>query len=139
MTINYSDKIGELNFTAGFNLGTTKTTLNNIGRELVESESPEWDVPHVIELHRGGGLSEFWLIKTNGIFKSQEEIDNYKNSHGIVIQPNASPGDIRFVDANDDGEITSEGDRQYIGTGVPKVNMGFNFTANYKILICMLA
>ena len=132
MTINYSDKIGELNFTAGFNLGTTKTTLNNIGRELVESEGPEWDVPHVIELHRGGGLSEFWLIKTNGIFKSQEEIDNYKNSHGIVIQPNASPGDIRFVDANDDGEITSEGDRQYIGTGVPKVNMGFNFTANYK-------
>jgi hypothetical protein len=132
MTVNYSDKIDQLNFTAGFNLSTTKTKLINIGRELVESESPEWDVPHVIELHRGGGLSEFWLIKTNGIFKSQEEIDNYTNSHGVVIQPDASPGDIRFVDANDDGEITSEDDRQYIGTGVPKVNIGFNFTANYK-------
>lgn len=132
MTVNYSDKIDKLNFTAGFNLSTTKTKLINIGRELVESESPEWDVPHVIELHRGGGLSEFWLIRTNGIFKTQADVDNYKNSHGVVIQPDASPGDIRFVDANDDGEISSEGDRQLVGTGVPKVNIGFNFTANYK-------
>jgi hypothetical protein len=86
----------------------------------------------VIELHRGGGLSEYWLIRTNGIFKSQDEIDNYKNSEGIVIQPDAAPGDIRFIDANDDGEINSEGDRVYVGTGVPKVNLGFNFSANYK-------
>jgi TonB-linked SusC/RagA family outer membrane protein len=132
MTVNYNDKVGQFNYSVGFNLGTTRTKLLNIGRELVESESPEWDVPHVIELHRGGGLSEFWLIRTNGIFKSQEEIDNYTNSQGIVIQPDASPGDIRFVDANDDGEINPEGDRVLVGSGVPKVNLGFNFTANYK-------
>lgn len=132
MTVNYNDQVGKLNYSIGFNLGTTKTKLINIGREVVESEGPEWDVPHVIELHRGGGLSEYWLIRTNGIFKTQEEIDNYKNSQGVVIQPDAQPGDIRFVDANDDGEINSEGDRQYVGTGVPKVNIGLNFSANYK-------
>jgi TonB-linked SusC/RagA family outer membrane protein len=132
MTVNYHDHYGQLNYSFGFNLGTSHTKLINFGRELEESESPEWDVPHAMELHRGHGIAEFWLIKTNGIFKSQEEIDNYKNSQGIVIQPNATPGDIRFVDANDDGEITSEGDRQYVGTGVPKVNLGFNITANYK-------
>ena len=132
MTVNYNDQAGKVNYSVGFNLGTTHTKLINFGRELEESESPEWDVPHAMELHRGGGIAEFWLIRTNGIFKSQEEIENYKNSQGVVIQPNAQPGDIRFVDANDDGEITSEGDRQYVGTGVPKVNLGFNFTANYK-------
>ncbi|HLA51694.1 MAG TPA: TonB-dependent receptor [Flavitalea sp.] len=132
MTVNYHDNVGKLNYSFGFNLGTTHTTLINFGRELEESESPEWDVPHAMELHRGGGIAEFWLIKTNGIFKSQEEIENYKNADGVVIQPNAQPGDIKFVDANGDGEITSEGDRQYVGTGVPKVNLGFNITASYK-------
>jgi len=132
MTVNYHDNVGKLNYSFGFNLGTTHTTLINFGRELEESESPEWDVPHAMELHRGGGIAEFWLIKTNGIFKSQEEIENYKNADGVVIQPNAQPGDIKFVDADGDGEITSEGDRQYVGTGVPKVNLGFNITASYK-------
>jgi len=132
MTVNYHDNVGKLNYSFGFNLGTTHTTLINFGRELEESESPEWDVPHAMELHRGGGIAEFWLIKTDGIFKSQEEIENYKNADGGTIQPNAQPGDIKFVDANGDGEITSEGDRQYVGTGVPKVNLGFNITASYK-------
>jgi TonB-linked SusC/RagA family outer membrane protein len=132
MTVNYHDQVGQLNYTFGFNLGTSHTKLINFGRELEESESPEWDVPHAMELHRGHGIAEFWLIKTDGIFKTQKEIDEYKNSQGIIIQPNASPGDIKFIDANDDGEITSEGDRQYVGTGVPKVNLGFNITANYK-------
>ncbi|WP_221392888.1 TonB-dependent receptor [Dyadobacter sp. NIV53] len=132
MTVDYNDKIGDLNYRVGFNLGTTRTRLIDIGRELEEGDSPEWDVPHAIEIHQGGGLAEYWLIKTNGIFKSQEEIENYKNADGRVIQPNAEPGDIRFVDADGDGEITSEGDRQRVGSGVPKVNLGFNLTANYK-------
>lgn len=132
MSLNHKNNIGDFSYDVGFNLGTVKTTLINIGRELIEGDGPEWDVPHSIEIHRGGGLAEFWLIETDGLFRSQEEIDNYTNSEGVLIQPNAKPGDIRFVDANDDGEITSEGDRQYQGSGYPKLNLGFNLFASYK-------
>lgn len=132
MALGYHGQAGEFNYNVGFNLGTTRTRLINIGRELVEGDSPEWDVPHAIEIHQGGGLAEYWLIRTNGLFRTQEEIDNYTDSRGNVIQPNARPGDIRFVDANDDGQITPEGDRQYSGSGVPRVNAGFSFTGNYK-------
>jgi hypothetical protein len=50
----------------------------------------------------------------------------------VQIQPNAKPGDIKFIDFNDDGTISEEGDRQYCGSGIPKVNAGFNFNAQYK-------
>jgi TonB-linked SusC/RagA family outer membrane protein len=135
ITLNHKNKIGELSYNVGFNLSTTKTRLVNFGRDIATGDwfaQPEWDTEHVTELHKGGGLSEYWLIKTDGLFRSQKEIDNYKSSDGTVIQPNAKPGDIKFIDYNDDGEISSDGDRQYCGTGVPKVNIGFNLSAKYK-------
>jgi TonB-linked SusC/RagA family outer membrane protein len=135
MSLSYKDKIGEFKYNFGFNLGTTKTTLNNFGRDIATGDwfaQPEWDTEWVTELHKGGGLSEYWLIKTDGLFRSQAEINNYKSSNGTVIQPNAKPGDIKFIDADDNGEISSDGDRQYCGSGVPKVNLGFNLSASYK-------
>lgn len=134
ITLGHNNTVGEVSYNVGFNLGTTKTTLNNFGVDLAigEDAQPEWDTDWVTELHKGGGLSEYWVIKTAGLFRSQQEIDNYKNSDGTIIQPNAKPGDIKFIDANDDGEISSDGDRQLAGSGVPKVNMGFNFNVSYK-------
>lgn len=41
----------------------------------------------------------------NGIFQNQSEINAYKNANGQLIQPNAKPGDFRWVDANGDGKI----------------------------------
>jgi len=89
-------------------------------------------VPPAIIIYQGRGPAEFWLIRTDGIFRNQKEIDDHKNSQSVIIQPDAKPGDIRFVDFNDDGVISEEGDRQYSGSGIPKVNAGFNFSAQYK-------
>ncbi|MBT8384704.1 MAG: SusC/RagA family protein, partial [Bacteroidia bacterium] len=43
----------------------------------------------------------------------------------------ASPGDLRFVDTNGDGEINSD-DRTDIGDPIPDMTMGLNFGFNYK-------
>lgn len=135
MTLNYQGTIGsDFTYNAGFNMGTQDPRLDEIGTDLIifGDAAPEWDVPHVMEVHQGGGLSEFWVIKTDGIFRSAEEVSAHRSSDGTIIQPNAQPGDIRFVDANDDGRIDSENDRQLAGSGVPNVNLGFNFSARYK-------
>lgn len=135
MEINYNGRAGDFNYSAGFNLGTTDAKVEELGSDKIifGSTAPEWDVAHTMEFRKeSGGLAEFWLIETDGIFKSQQDIENHTSSDGTVIQPNAQPGDIRFVDANDDGTITSEGDRQLAGSGIPKVNIGFNLSANYK-------
>jgi TonB-linked SusC/RagA family outer membrane protein len=137
ITLNYNDKIGD-NFTynLGFNLGTQNAKITKLGTDLIipgyGEIGPEWDVPHVYEIHEGNGVSEYWVIKTDGLFRSDAEVLAHTSSDGTVIQPDAQPGDIRFIDSNDDGEISSEGDRILAGSGIPNINAGFNLSARYK-------
>ena len=61
----------------------------------------------------------------DGIFKSQEEIDNH------AYQEGAGLGRIRYRDLNEDGKIT-EADQTWIYTPVPAVAFGTNFYFEYK-------
>ncbi len=79
----------------------------------------------------GRGIGEWYVIKTNGLFQSQSEIDNYVNSDGTVIQPLAKPGDVRFVDLNDDGQINND-DRTFVGSPWPTLQTGAQFNASYR-------
>jgi TonB-linked SusC/RagA family outer membrane protein len=73
----------------------------------------------------------FYGYKTNGVFQNQAEIDAYVNKDGAKIMPNAVPGDVRFVDANEDG-VFNDDDRTYIGNGMPDWSFGLNFSASWK-------
>ena len=61
----------------------------------------------------------------DGIFKSQEEVDNH------AIQEGAGVGRIRYRDLNGDGKIT-EADQDWIFTPVPAISFGANFYFEYK-------
>ncbi|WP_245898763.1 TonB-dependent receptor [Chitinophaga niastensis] len=89
-----------------------------------------------IRTEEGHPLYSYYLVKTAGIFQSQKEIDDYTWTNpqtGVTtkIQPNAKPGDIKFIDANHDGKINNA-DRQFMGTPFPKFTYGFSFNASYK-------
>ncbi|MDN5216826.1 TonB-dependent receptor [Fulvivirgaceae bacterium BMA12] len=125
--LNFHQSIGPVDLNIGLNATYVKTTLTKLPEELIFGEgAPEWDVPHIIQIFRGRSPSEFWLIQTDGIFKTQQEID----AHGA--QPDAQPGDIRFIDADGDGQITTEGDRVFAGLGIAPWNAGLNINATYK-------
>jgi hypothetical protein len=81
----------------------------------------------------GRSLGEYFLIRTDGIFQSEEEILNYTNADGKVIQPFAKPGDIKFVDLDGNGEINNE-DRDFVGSPWPTLQSGLQFNASYKQL-----
>ena len=61
----------------------------------------------------------------DGIFKSQEEVDNH------AVQEGAGVGRIRYRDINGDGFIT-EADQDWIYSPVPDVMFGANFYFEYK-------
>ncbi|SHJ34592.1 SusC/RagA family TonB-linked outer membrane protein [Bacteroides stercorirosoris] len=73
----------------------------------------------------------FYGMKTNGLFQNQAEIDAYVNSKGEKMQPEAQPGDVRFVDFNNDGSI-DDNDRTKIGKGMPDWSFGFTLGAEWK-------
>ena len=70
-------------------------------------------------------------MKTDGIFQNWDEVNSYVNSKGEKIQPNAQPGDVRFVDANGDGKI-DDADRVKIGKGMPDWTVGFSIALDWR-------
>jgi len=82
----------------------------------------------------------FYGFKTDGIFKSQEEIDQHVNADGKKLQSSAILGDVKYLDiaglpdslgGGPDGTI-SDKDKTYLGSPYPKWIMGLNFNCEYK-------
>lgn len=72
----------------------------------------------------GQPIGYFYGLKTDGIFQNATEV-------GAGVQPNAQPGDVRFVDLNGDGKIDAN-DKTKIGDPNPDVTYGLNFDLSYK-------
>ncbi len=84
----------------------------------------------------GRPLGAAFDLKLLGMFKDQAEIDAYtwtnpKTGEVKKIQDGAKPGDLKFEDYNNDGEITAD-DRQYIGSPDPLFTLNFGNTLRWK-------
>lgn len=82
------------------------------------------------ETKAGYPIGGYWLISTAGYFNSQEEVDAYAKD-GKKIQPAAEPGDIKFVEANNDGVINDD-DRVFQGSPFPDFTFALNGNMRYK-------
>ncbi len=80
----------------------------------------------------GAEVGRFYGYVYEGIFQSQEEIDNRINDKGqYVVQAGAQPGDVAYKDINNDGQITAD-DQTFIGSGMSKVQFGLSARFEYK-------
>ena len=80
----------------------------------------------------GAEVGRFYGYVYEGIFQSQEQIDNRVNDNGArVIQNGAQPGDVAYKDVNNDGQITAD-DQTFIGSGMPKVQFGLSARFEFK-------
>ena len=79
----------------------------------------------------GESINAAWDLKMLGIFQSQAEIDSYVDANGNKIQPDAVPGDIKFLDYNGDGKISTD-DRHCIGDMDPLFTINFSNTLSWK-------
>ena len=74
----------------------------------------------------GRPLNSMYGLVADGIYKTQEEVDNGP------IQPGKGVGRIRYKDLDGDGVINEVFDRTWIGVSDPKLAAGLNFEAAYK-------
>lgn len=79
----------------------------------------------------GHAMSYFNLIETDGLFRSAEEIANYKNKDGELIQPGAQVGDVRYKDWNGDGKINTD-DQHDVGSPFPDFTFGIRLGGEWN-------
>ena len=106
----------------------------NISRNLNEVTALHRDEPFssgfANRVQVGEPLGAFYGYKTDGVWASQEEIDN----SGIDFassNTDPAPGDIRFVDVNGDGVITAD-DQTILGDANPDFQGGLRNTFSYR-------
>ena len=137
---NWNDKIGkDWTYYVSGNFSWLKNWVSNIGVKDSEGNPGVWTgdgsfriVPYIYQDAEGQPLGSFYLIKTAGIFQSDEEAASYTKD-GQRIQPNAKAGDLKFVDYNNDGKIDDK-DRQYCGSATPKYTFSLSAGFTWKDL-----
>ncbi|QEM10938.1 SusC/RagA family TonB-linked outer membrane protein [Mucilaginibacter rubeus] len=131
LAVKYQGAVGDFHYNLAANGSYIKNKIDNIlpGQQTILSGPTVRDNLVPVWLQQGYSLYSFFGLKTAGLFQSQDEVNNYKDASGNLIQPNAKAGDIKFQDLNHDGKIT-EADKTYLGTPFPKFSYGF--TANFS-------
>ncbi|PWK27076.1 TonB-linked SusC/RagA family outer membrane protein [Arcicella aurantiaca] len=79
----------------------------------------------------GQPVGSFYVLKVLGVFQNDSEVENYKNTQGSTIQPNAAPGDFKYQDTNNDGKIDDQ-DRVFAGSYQPVAYFGLNASLSFK-------
>jgi TonB-linked SusC/RagA family outer membrane protein len=129
---SYKGHVGEFQYRISGNMSYLKNKLINYGNETGYANYDSFQgIGTITRAQNGEPFPYFYGFKTDGIFQTVEEVNSYVNADGELIQPNAQPGDVRFVDINGDGQITDD-DQTKIGKGMPDWTYGFNFAASFK-------
>jgi TonB-linked SusC/RagA family outer membrane protein len=127
-SLTYNDSFSEnfkVNTNFSFTTSTNKVISINNGDKFIWGAG--YGIPYtpITRFEQGFSPGYFYGYKTEGIFQNQAEI----NAH--ATQTGAQPGDIKYVDINQDGVINSN-DRTKIGDPFPKFTLGWNVSLNYK-------
>lgn len=120
-------------FSNGFsyNIGLNVTAMKNKVTDLMDDIYYTWGGGNGIDKTIVGNSLGSWLVyKTDGVFRTQEEVDAYNAKYKVEFgRPGV--GRVRYVDANGDGVINNR-DREWVGSDLPKAQFGLNLGANWR-------
>ena len=128
LNLGYNDFEGDFTWSANLTIGTSTNEVKSLGAvDFIEGGGFENE--NISRIMVGEPLFYFYGLQTDGIYQTQEEVDAVLTAN--PNQTTVQPGDIRFVDRNNDGMITSA-DKTKIGNPYPDFTYGLNLNANYK-------
>lgn len=134
LTLRWNDKIGkDFSYSVSANASFIKNEVRDLGSpDPLYGEGVGRKQESFTRTEVGREMAYFYGYKTGGIFQNWDEINNYKTPDGRLIQPNAAPGDVKFLKTANDGEPLNQDDRTYLGSGMPDATFGLNLSAAYK-------
>ena len=131
LMLKYSDALSDnLSFDVGYNITQLEGEVISINSD-VALEGGSFGIGQLApsRMEVGQPIGYFYGLQTDGIFQTQAEVDAHPSQAGLGNT--AQPGDLRFVDVNQDGTIDAN-DRTFIGKPLPDYIMGFNLAIDYK-------
>lgn len=128
--VGYNDRIGDnFKFKINYNITAIENNVLSVsgGNSFLTDGGFGNAMVPIARMEVGHSIGYFRGFKTDGLFQSQDEIDN----HATMDNATFYPGDIKFVDINNDGKI-DEDDKVEIGKPLPDLTMGLNVSFSYK-------
>ncbi|MCF6241457.1 MAG: TonB-dependent receptor [Bacteroidales bacterium] len=122
-SLNYRNMDNAFRYSIGAIFTTIKNEVLSLGNgnEFIDG-SPFRGTGYLTRTIVGQPIAQFYGYKTDGLFQNQAEIDAQTAQTGVA------PGDVRYVDADNDGEL----DLVYLGSPLPDFTYSFNANLSYK-------
>jgi len=124
LSASWSDKKEDFSYTIGGMLFDNRNRMLKAGYNENDRLIFKGDNNRI--WYKGVPINNYYGFQSDGYFQSQEEVEATP-----AKMPNSRPGDIRYVDKNQDGIINDE-DRSYLADPLPHYNYAINLDFRYK-------
>lgn len=140
IALDWTDQVGDFTYSIKGNMSYNHNEVLSIdnGEGFINGTSNilTHNTTYLARAEVGQPVGFFHGYKTNGIFQNQEQIDSYtwtdpETGATKKILPDAKPGDVIFMDLNNNGSI-DDGDKTFIGDPHPDVTYGISINLGYK-------
>ena len=123
LEIGWRDQVGDFRYSVSANLSDFISKMGNLGGTEFLGEKVKME---------GSQFDEWYGYISDGLFQTQEEVDNSPKLNNNVTVGDIKYKDISGPDGVPDGKISSEYDRVLLGGSLPRYMFGVNFSASYK-------
>lgn len=117
LTTSYRNKLGDLTYGVTLNFSDVKNKVVDMKGVFRSDRQVN---------NEGYPIGAFFGYVADGFFQSQDEVANHADQFG-----NVGPGDIRYVDFNNDGIINNL-DQRIIGSPIPRYTYSANIDLGYR-------
>lgn len=123
LQVNWRDKIKDFTYSLSFNISDYKSVMGDLSGTVFDGAT---------RIMEGGEYAEWYGYKSDGLFLTQDDIDN-----SPVLNSSVKVGDVKYIDISGpdgvpDGIISPEYDRVLLGGSLPRYIYGGNINLGYK-------
>ncbi len=135
LQLGWKDQLNDFKYgviVSGATLKNKVLKLNNAEKVFIgPSNVLSQGTSYVSRVEVGYPIGYFYGFQTAGIMQNQAEADAWVGPEGLPYFEDQRPGDVRFVDQNNDGVI-DDADRVMLGNPIPDFELGLQLNVSWK-------
>ncbi|MEN6324144.1 MAG: TonB-dependent receptor [Proteiniphilum sp.] len=125
LSLTHNNRIQDFSYQLDFGINYNVNKVIDLnGQEIINSGFTGQTSPTIIK--EGYPIDSYYILESDGIFQTQEEIDN-SPFQNITTKP----GYLKYKDQNNDNKIDAD-DRKIINKAIPDYTYDFSINISYK-------